>query len=149
MDSQGGPIFDAQVRISSNSGTPVEHVTQSSGIADFENMPCGAWNVIAAKEGFEAAVKTVQTSNAANVEVSLTLNPKMQVSSVDVTETLPPVEQSSTQKTEVRPAEVKGLPNNPATVSDTLCLLSPRRCCGSPDGELKPDGTGEQRAVPL
>jgi Carboxypeptidase regulatory-like domain len=144
VDSQEGPVFDAQVRITSDSGTPVENVTQTSGIADFAKVPCGAWSVIAAKAGFEAAVKAVQISTGTNVEVSLTLNPKMQVSSLDVTDTAPAVEQSSTQRTELRPAEVKTLPNNPATVSDTLPLVP--GVVRSPDGELKVDGTGEQRS---
>ncbi len=68
----------------------------------------------------------------------------MQVSSVDVKDTAPPVEQSSSQKTEVRPAEVKTLPTNPATVTDTLPLVP--GVVRSPDGELKIDGTGEQRS---
>ena len=69
VDSQEGPVFDAQVRISSGAGAPVEHVTPANGIADFQKVPCGAWSVITAKEGFEAAVKTVQINSAGNVEI--------------------------------------------------------------------------------
>ena len=103
VDSQEGPIFEAQVRISAAEGMPIEHATQSNGIADFQDVPCGDWSVIVAKEGFETAVKTVQIKSGTNAEVSLTLTPKMQVSSVDVSDTVPLVEQTSTPKTEVHP----------------------------------------------
>jgi hypothetical protein len=144
VDSQEGPVFGAQVRIASEGGAPMERSTLASGIADFQKVPCGTWNAIASKEGFEAAIKSVQIKSGGNVEVSLTLNPKMQVSSLDVTDSAPPVEQSSTQRTELRPVEVKSLPNNPATVSDTLPLVP--GVVRSPDGELKMDGVGEQRS---
>src|SRR5579871_2654204 len=72
VDSQAGPVFDSQVRVSSLAAAPLERVTQSSGIADFAALPCGIWNVIAAKEGFEAAVKSIQVTSGANLEISLT-----------------------------------------------------------------------------
>ncbi|HEY3835531.1 MAG TPA: TonB-dependent receptor [Bryobacteraceae bacterium] len=144
VDSQQGPIFEAQVRISVEGGAPNERSTQSNGIADFQNVACGNLSVIAAKDGFDAAVKTIQVKGSTTTAVSITLNPKMQASSVDVSESAPPVEQSSTQKTEVRPSEVKTLPTNPATVSDVLPLVP--GVVRSPDGELKIDGTGEQRS---
>ena len=144
MDTEQGPVFDAQVRLSSDSGAPVEQVTQSSGITDFKEVACGAWTVLAAKEGFEPATQTVQITSGANVEITLTLNPKMQSTSVEVSENVAPVEQTSTQQTELRPAEVKTLPNNPATVSDALPLVP--GVVRARDGELKIDGTDEQRS---
>ncbi len=138
-------MFDAAVRITPESGTALEHTTQTSGVTDFENLACGTWNVTTFKEGFESATKFVQITSGAAVEVRLTLNPKMQKSSVEVTDSAPPVEQSSTQKTELRPAEVKTLPNNPATISDALPLVP--GVVRTPDGELKLDGTGEQRSA--
>ena len=144
VDSEEGPVFDAQVRITSDTAPPVEQLTGSSGITDFRAVPCGTWSVLAAKEGFEPVAKPVQITTGANLEVTLTLNPKMQSTSVDVTETIAPVEQTSAQQTELRLAEVKTLPNNPATVSDTLPLVP--GVVRSPDGELKIDGTDEQRS---
>ena len=105
VDTEQGPVFDAQVRLSSEAGTPVEHVTQSSGVSDFKELACGVWSVLAAKEGFEPATKTLQITSAANSEVTLTLNPKMQSTRVEVNEKVAPVEQTSTQQTELRPAK--------------------------------------------
>jgi len=144
VDTEQGPVFDAQVRITSDFGTPAERTTESSGTSDFAQIPCGVWSVLAAKEGFEPAVKTVQITSAANLEVTLTLNPKMQSASVDVTDTVVPVEQTSVQQTELRPLEVKSLPNNPATVADSLPLVP--GVVRAPSGELKIDGTDEQRS---
>lgn len=58
--------------------------------------------------------------------------------------TLASVEQSSSQNYELHPAEVKTLPTNPATVSDVLPLVP--GVVRTPGGELKLDGSGEQRS---
>ncbi len=139
VDSQEGPVFSAQVRVGADN-----RLTGTSGVADFKEVPCGSLSVTASKEGFQPEAKTLQITSGAN-EVTLILSPKMQRISVDVTETAPPVEQSSSENNELRPAEVKTLPTNPATVSDTLPLVP--GVVRSPDGELKIDGTGEQRSA--
>lgn len=144
VDTEQGPVFDAQVRMTADSGTPAEHLTQSSGITDFQAVPCGVWAVLATKEGFEPAVKTVQVTNGANLELTLTLDPKMQASSVEVRDTVAPVEQTSTPQTTLRPAEVKTLPSNPATVADVLPLVP--GVVRARNGELQIDGTDEQRS---
>jgi hypothetical protein len=144
LDSQQGPVFDAQTRIGPENTPLEERLTGTQGVADFKNVPCGDLTVTASKEGFQQAVKVVQMANGANVEITLILNPKMQKASVDVTEAAPPVEQSSSVTNELHPTEVKTLPTNPATVSDTLPLVP--GVVRTPDGELKIDGTGEQRS---
>jgi len=144
LDSQQGPVFDAQAKIGPDNSPLDERMTGTQGVADFKNVPCGAVTVTASKEGFQPAVKVVQMESGANAQVTLTLNPKMQRDSVDVTEAAPPVEQSSSVTTELHPTEVKTLPNNPATVSDALPLVP--GVVRTPDGELKIDGTGEQRS---
>ena len=52
--------------------------------------------------------------------------------------------QSASQNYELHPAEVKTLPANPATVDDTLPLVP--GIVRSPTGELKLDGSGEERS---
>jgi hypothetical protein len=68
----------------------------------------------------------------------------MNRSSLDVTDTPPPVAQSSSQNYELKPAEVKSLPTNPATISDALPLVP--GVVRAANGELKIDGSGEQRS---
>jgi hypothetical protein len=144
-DSQEAPIFDARVRVSTDVTEAGVHQTPATGIADFETVPCGAWTVRASKEGFEDSIATAQIAGPGVVELSLTLNPQINKSSVDVTDTpAPPVAQSASQNYELHPAEVKTLPGNPATVDDALPLVP--GVVRSPLGELKLDGSGEERS---
>ncbi|HVW11262.1 MAG TPA: carboxypeptidase regulatory-like domain-containing protein, partial [Bryobacteraceae bacterium] len=139
-DSQEAPIFDAHVTIADRS-----LATPASGIADFENLPCGSLTVSAGKAGFTDTTATVQISGTVPVEIALTMNPQANQSSMSVSEsTATPVEQSSSQNYELRPAQVKDLPSRPVTVSDALPLVP--GVVRSPDGELKLDGSGEQRS---
>lgn len=139
-DSQEAPIYDAKV-----TAGPATLTTPASGIADFENVACGSLNVSATKPGFTDSTTTVQIAGTALAEVSVTMNPQSSRSSIDVKESLPaPVEQSSSQNYELHPAEVKDLPSRPVTVSDALPLVP--GVVRSPDGELKLDGSGEQRS---
>jgi hypothetical protein len=101
--------------------------------------------VTVSKEGFESASKTIEITSNSRVEVSLILNPKMQLSKMEVTDTAPPIEPSSSVSNELHPSDVHDLPTNPATVSDALPLI-PGVVRGF-DGELKIDGTGEQRSA--
>ena len=79
------------------------------------------------------------------VEVTLTMNPQVNRSSVDVSaSTGAPVEQSASQNYELHPDEVKILPSNPATVGDALPLVP--GVIRAPSGELLLDGSGEQRS---
>ena len=63
-----------------------------------KGVPCGSWAVTAIKDGFENKTQPVQIASGANVEVTLILTPKMQVTSVDVTDTAPRLEQSASEK---------------------------------------------------
>jgi hypothetical protein len=144
-DSQESAIFGARVRVSSATAEAGERATPAMGAADFENVPCGSWTVRASKEGFEDSVGAVQITGQGVVELSLNLNPQINRSSVDVTDTPPPlVEQSASQNYELRPTEVKQLPTNPATVDETLPLVP--GIIRSPAGDLKIDGSGEERS---
>jgi TonB-dependent Receptor Plug Domain len=145
VDSQDTPVFDAEIRISQEPPLDADRTVKTSGTTDFDKLPCGIYLVTVTKEGFEPAAKSVEIRSGSRAEVSLTLNPKMQLSKVDVTETAPPVEQTSSISDDLHRTEVRDLPSNPATVSDSLPLI-PGVVRGF-DGELKVDGTGEQRSA--
>ena len=137
-DSQEAPIFDAQVRIGSDTKEIGARATPSMGVADFENVPCGIWTVRATKEGFDESNTLVEIAGQPVVEITLILNPQAKHSTMNVTEDAPRVEQSASANYELHPADVKPLPTNPATVTDTLPLVP--GVVRSPDGELKIDG---------
>jgi hypothetical protein len=145
QDSQESPIFGARVRVSSAAIELSERTTPATGIADYQNVTCGSWTVRASKEGFEDTVATGQVTGPGPVELTLTLNPQIHRSSIEVTETVEaPVEQSSSRNYELHPAEVKKLPTNPATVDETLPLVP--GIVRSTAGDLKIEGSGEERS---
>lgn len=143
-DSQESVIYGAQVRVASPTAELGLQNTQAQGIADFKNVPCGPLTVRASKEGFEDRSITVEIGKNPVVEVSVTLNPQMNQSRLEVTDTPPPVEQSSSQNYELRPAEVRNLPSNPATISDVLPLVP--GIVRAQNGDLNIEGSGEQRS---
>ena len=143
-DSQAAPIFNAQVRLRSGALERPAQLTDTNGLSDFTAVACGAWIVTAGKAGFDDSKATVQVGATPVVGITLTLNPAINRTSVDVTDTAPPIEQTSSRNYELQPQEVKTLPANPITVSDVLPLIP--GVVRSPLGELKFDGAGEQRS---
>ncbi len=144
-DSQEAPVFDAQVRIVMGQKELGPKPTETTGTADFENVPCGSWTVHAVKNGFDESTEPVEITGIPQREITLILNPQVKHSSLDVTEAAPPVEQSSSANNEFHPSEVKTLPTNPATVTDALPLIP--GVVRAPNGELKLDGSGEERSA--
>jgi len=145
VDSQSGPIFDADVRVLSGSNTLGQSSTLSLGAVDFTGLPCAMLSVSAAKNGFDPATSAIAMTSGGRAQITVTLIPQAQRSSVDVTDTASIIEQTSSPSTEVRLAEVKTLPTRPATVSDILPLVP--GIVEMPDGELKIDGSGEHRGA--
>ncbi len=143
-DSQESPIYEAQVRVFSSDAEAGIQTTRSEGLAIFKTVPCGKWTVRASKEGFEDRSTTVSVGAQPVMDISLALTPRMNQTRLEVTDTAPPVEQSSSQSYELRPAEVKNLPSNPPTVADTLPLVP--GVVRAQNGELKIDGAGEERS---
>jgi hypothetical protein len=145
LDSQEGPVLEAEVRVAFGDQSLPMRDTGTEGFADFARLPCGPWTVTASKQGFEMTEKGIQIVNAANLEISLVLTPKMQSTTVDVTETQPPVEQSAAANNEIRPVDVKTLPTNPAAVNDVLPLEP--GIVRTHDGQIKIDGAGQERSA--
>jgi hypothetical protein len=144
-DSQEAAIYNAQVQLGPDSAAIARSTTETTGIVDFENVPCGAWAVHASKEGFQPASATAEVTGGEAVEVTFKLEPQISRTSVDVSDTAAPlVEQSASANNQLHPAEVRNLPGNPATVIDTLPLVP--GVVRSTKGELKIDGTGEERS---
>src|SRR5215471_13749572 len=68
IDSQESPVFDAEVRVNSETASIGARSTQAAGLADFENIPCGAWSIAVTKEGFEPSTKLAVITSAGRVE---------------------------------------------------------------------------------
>ncbi len=143
-DSQGSLIYNARVSVRSATAEFGVQITPAQGRADFKAVPCGPFTITASKTGFEDTTTAVTIGPSPITNVSLVLNPQINSTRLDVTDTPPPVEQSSSQNYELQPTEVRNLPINPATVSDALPLVP--GVLRAQNGELKLDGSGEQRS---
>src|SRR5579872_2543363 len=126
-------------------GVAREPLHANHGLRDFNKVPCGKWNITVIKDGFQNANRTVEIASGGNVEVNVVLSLKMKVESVEVTDSVAPVEQSGSENNVLRPVEVTTLPTNPATVTDTLPLVP--GVVRTADGELKIDGAGQERSA--
>lgn len=145
VDSQEAPVVDASVHLSSGAVSPPGRATDTEGFTEFAGLPCGAWEVAVAKEGFETTMVPVRLESAARQEITVVLTPQHQATSVEVSAAQPPVEQSAAQNNELRPADVQNLPTNPATIDEALPLEP--GVVRAPDGELKIDGAGQERSA--
>jgi len=116
-DSQEGPVFGAQVRVGSDT---VEVATMATPAQGSRNSQCSLRSLGSSRdeEGFEESKTTATVAEGRLVLVSLTLQPQIKRSTLEVTDSVPaPVEQSSSRNNILKPAEVKSLPTNPAAVS--------------------------------
>lgn len=145
IDSQESAIFDAAVSVSAGAVSLGKKSTAAQGSAAFQKVPCGIWQVTVSKEGFRTGTKSADVTSGENVSVTVALDLSVQTTSVDVVESPPPLEQSASQNSVLRPVEVTELPTNPATVNDTLPLVP--GVVRTPDGELKIDGAGQERSA--
>lgn len=140
-DSQNSPIFETQVTIETPTGKELtRQTTAAQGVVDFE-IPCGDWILYAAKARIRRSADAGKGDGGdAFGDIRDYPYPKAKHSSIEVTDTPPPpVSQSATQNYELRPAEVKSLPTNPASVADILPLVP--GVVRTPDGALKLDGS--------
>src|SRR5271166_440997 len=62
-DSQEAAIYVARVRVGSDDLEVATLSTPASGLAEFEQVPCGAWTVKASKEGFEDSIATIEITD--------------------------------------------------------------------------------------
>lgn len=85
-DSQEGLIYGARISIGSGSVELATQSTAASGQVEFQQVPCGSWTVKATKEGFEDSSAPVEIRDQPAVEVTLTMHPQMNRSSLDVTD---------------------------------------------------------------
>jgi hypothetical protein len=146
IDSQESQVYDANVAVKNSNRSLGDRTTQTIGFADFTRVPCGMWNVTVTKEGFEPLTRAVNITGTPNSEISVVLTPKMMTTSIEVTASAPlVVEQSASSSNKLEPTEVKQLPNNPATVNEALPLEP--GVVKAPDGELRIDGSGQERSA--
>ncbi len=145
VDSDEAPIAAAEVHMISADEALPNRPTDTEGFAAFTGVGCGSWSVTASKEGFETTSNSILMESGGGQELTLFLNPKRQSTNVNVSATQPPVDRSPAQNNQLRRADVKPLPGNPATINDFLPLEP--SIVRTPDGEVRIDGAGAERSM--
>jgi hypothetical protein len=144
-DNSADAVAGVSVRLERDAGNAFERNTDAAGIAEFESVPCGAWVVSAAKDGFhELRESDYRIAGGEFAELELVLTPLVVRNSVDVHDTAAPLTETSSPSEPLRTDDVKNLPSRPATVTEALPLVP--GVTEGPDGEIKIDGSGEHRA---
>jgi len=145
QDSSGNVLPGVAVSIEGGSRSAAVSVTNTQGIAEFDNLNCGVWTVNGAKDGFrDVRGNQFQITGGPNAQLDLILTPLVMHQKVDVRDTAPLVSQTSSPTEQLHPNEVKDLPFRPVTVSDALPLAPG---VTRQDDEIKIGGVGEHRSA--
>ena len=147
-DESEKPVAAVIVEVKLKGAVIHSAATNEKGEAEFANVAAGLYEVAASKETFEPLnLGDVVVTGGATAEVRFTMVPKLQLSdTVTVSAgSTTAVEQTSSQSTELQRAEIKSVPNRPATVADTLPLVP--GVVRSSQGEIRISGAGEHRSA--
>src|SRR5438477_4817646 len=147
-DETDKAVAAVQVQVKRAGAVIATATTNEKGEAEFLNLAPGTYEVVVSKDGFETLTQPdVAVTASAPTEIKFTLVPKIQLKeAIEVQgKAATPVEQGASPAAELQRAQVKEMPNKPATVADTLPLIP--GVVRSPDGEIKISGQGEHRSA--
>src|SRR5262245_14820352 len=148
QDEANNPVSGVTVEIKRNTEIVSAIATDEKGEAA-ANLSPGKYEVVVSKEGFETRSQQDVTLAAAPVEVKFTLVPKIALSDkVDINASASAAatpEQTASVATELQADQIKALPLKPTSVSDALPLVP--GVIRSPQGEIKINGSGENRSA--
>ena len=145
-DSSKQPITGVTVQVKAGQRIVASAETDSQGLASFPNLGTGAYEIAAAKDGFESAIKKgIQLSQDSVAAIQITLLPAVRHESVEVAGTAGAVAQGSSAPTALQTQSVKELPSRPATVADALPLVP--GVVRAPDGAIQISASPEHRSA--
>jgi|GEM_PF-3390537 len=147
-DEAGQPVGNVEAHLKRKGVDVRRAVTNEQGEFVFPGLAAGEYELTTSKPGFEPLAQSVIIDpHKTTTEIEFTLIPKLErIDRVEVQASASvEAEQTSSTGTTLRPEEMKLLPSRPATVTDTLPLV-PGVVRGS-DGEIKIEGSGEQRSA--
>lgn len=146
-DQSAQPVAGVTVELKRSGRVVATAVTAADGRAALPEPEAGTYEISAAKEGFAPFVKSdLNFSPQAGASLDLTLVPALtRKDSVEVHETISPVDQGASPAAEVPAQSVKELPSRPATVADALPLIP--GIIRASGGGLQISGAGEHRSA--
>jgi hypothetical protein len=146
-DQEARPVAGVAVQVKGPGGIAGAAITAEDGRAVFSVPAPAVYEISATKEGFEPFVKSdLQVSPTAGTALDLTLVAALaRQESLEVHDTVSPVDGGASPATELPAQSVKELPSRPATVADVLPLTP--GVARSPGGGLQISGAGEHRSA--
>jgi hypothetical protein len=147
LDESQLPVSGAQVEIKVEDQLILAATTNETGRAEFSCIP-GRYRISAFKEGFEAALAAdFEYRRGIAQTLELMLKPAVSKESVEVHDTVSPVEAGEAPTAAVRGESVRELPSQPSTVNDALPMIP--GIARQPSGQLQLSGGGEHRSTML
>ena len=147
QDQSSLPVPAAGVRLKRGAEVLSTISTDEAGHAVFADLKQGRYSVSAVKEGFDPVEKIdFELSDSAPNKIEFTIVPSAAHKvSVEVSDTVSPVDEGSAPPSSVSTLETKDAPTRPATVTDALPMLP--GITRSPGGGLQLSGSGEHRSA--
>jgi hypothetical protein len=145
VDSANLPI--PGVRLELNIGPLVVASAESDaeGHAVFSGLKAAHYSLKASKDGLQTTERgDIVVAAGSSVAVELKMGAMQHHESVDVVESIAPIEQGATVPTRLPPKAAKELPSRPATVAEALPLVP--GVLRKPDGSLQISGSAEHRS---
>jgi len=141
------PVPAAQVQLKQGDAVLATVSTDDGGHAVFPALKPGRYSVEALKDGFDPVAKNdFELSASAPGKIEFTIVPSAAKKvSVEVSDTVSPVEEGAAPPSSVSKLEAKDSPTRPATVTDALPLLP--GIARQPGGGLQLSGSGEHRSA--
>ncbi|HKE27598.1 MAG TPA: carboxypeptidase regulatory-like domain-containing protein, partial [Bryobacteraceae bacterium] len=146
VDSANLPIAGVRLDLKVGATRIASAETDANGRAVFDHLSAARYSIIASKDGLETLERSdIQVSDSAATAVSLTMAAMARHESINVEETVAPIEQGATVPTRLPPQVARETPIRPATVAEALPLLP--GVVRKPDGALQISGSAEHRSA--
>src|ERR1035438_1066399 len=143
VDSSNRPVPGARVELKTGGKVVASQQTAENGHARFNDLKPAPYQLAASKDGFDPVQKDVLELPAS---VELMLNPaRAPKQSIEVKETVAPLEQGASAPNEISAQTAKELPGRPPTVTEALPLLP--GVVRVPGGGLVMSAAGEHRSA--
>jgi hypothetical protein len=146
-DDLSHPAAGVLVELTKSGRVVQTATTASNGHAELTVPAAGQYEIRATKDGFEPLTKSgLDLSPSSALSLDLTLVPALaHKDTVEVHDTVSPVDQGASQPDSVSPQSARELPSRPATVADALPLIP--GVVRAPGGGLQMSGAGEHRSA--
>jgi Carboxypeptidase regulatory-like domain len=146
LDPGNQPIAGALVQLTAGNAIVAQAVTDAKGHVKFADLKAGYYQIAAGKQGFIAVQKRdIDLVEEVATAIELTLTPaRARKESIEVKETVTPVEAGASTPERLQTSDVRELPGRPATVADALPLTP--GVVREPGGGIRISAAAEHRS---